>query len=708
MAGSASESRWVRLHVVTWGLFALLVLLRVHGSSIGVLPTLDDQRIGAGDPMAYLMARPLAALRHGDPSPPSARTARWLGMQPQGIRSDEWSVSTLWSMAQFAHAPRFPVINRNIGQGQIMLLGPSTPVLHLTALARPVTWGYLLLGLDRGLAWCWWFPFFACFTTLALLLDHLLGRGQARGLALLGALWFVGSAYVVGWSGWPAYQTFFISLICLCTHRILTTARPRNTLLPAALLSLAVPAFATCTYPAWQVPLTWLCLALLGGLLVRDRAWATWTTTWRWRFGALAGAALLAGVLLASYVHATLPALRALMGTVYPGSRFHAGGGYPFSWLLRGYYNLWTFNDWFTAFGNSSEAGSFFYLFPAVGFAWLVWPGLRQRMGLFGWILICALVALLIYMFVGYPRLLAAVTLMGRCHPPRADLPLGICSILLCCLALRHSAPLPANPATPDDARRAIWVPRAAALFMLLLMALHAFAVRAEIPQIADVRGLVALLCLAVALLSHALLRGQVRAVAAALVVSLFFTCFPFNPLARGTGSVQDTELVRAVAQIERDTAAAAAPSGSPGRPLWLCYGRIALPSVCGSLIAIAGGHSLTAVHQYPQLDLWRRFDPDRAQENAYNRYAHVELRLPTGEKPVEFIGSGSSFGGPDAPAPDVLAVRIAPGHPVLRQLGARFVVVLGDDQDDMEFWGMTRRYQAESRKFSIFELPAP
>ena len=74
-------------------------------------------------------------------------------------------------LSQLSQQPRFPVINPSFGNGQNMLIERHTPVWHVATLARPATWGYFLLGAQRGLAWYWWFQPLACFTVLFLLLE---------------------------------------------------------------------------------------------------------------------------------------------------------------------------------------------------------------------------------------------------------------------------------------------------------------------------------------------------------------------------------------------------------------------------------------------------------------------------------------------------------------------------------------------------------
>src|SRR6185437_13647930 len=86
-----------------------------------------------------------------------------IAFSPKPIRSDEWGVFTPMAIGQFNHKPAFPIINQNIGlEGENMLIFGMTgmPVKHISALAKPATWGFFLFDLKSALAWYWWFPIF--------------------------------------------------------------------------------------------------------------------------------------------------------------------------------------------------------------------------------------------------------------------------------------------------------------------------------------------------------------------------------------------------------------------------------------------------------------------------------------------------------------------------------------------------------------------
>ena len=137
------------------------------------------------------------------------------------IRWDELTVATPYALSQLSHTPRFPLVNTNIGNGQNMLLTPHVPVWHVVTLARPATWGLFYFRRAARACLVLVVSMFACFTVLYLLFEVLF-QGN-KGIAAFGAFWFCASAYVVCWSLWPAYLTFFIALAVLAFYYLLVS-----------------------------------------------------------------------------------------------------------------------------------------------------------------------------------------------------------------------------------------------------------------------------------------------------------------------------------------------------------------------------------------------------------------------------------------------------------------------------------------------------
>src|SRR5262249_24840906 len=139
----------------------------------------------------------------------------------------------------------------------------------------------------------------------------------------------------------------------------------------------------------WQIPLGYLFLLILVGLIIRDRLYTAVKSISRSRLLALILALCLAATLTLAFLSSTLPALRLMSETFYPGKRLSLGGDYP-PWLLfKGMYNLISIYSWrvyLTAvlLLNQSESSSFYFLFPAVFTAYILSKRLRVALGPIG------------------------------------------------------------------------------------------------------------------------------------------------------------------------------------------------------------------------------------------------------------------------------------------------------------------------------------
>ncbi|HEY9233181.1 MAG TPA: hypothetical protein VIS78_13590, partial [Blastocatellia bacterium] len=414
-----------RLLMGVWLLFVLLVACGIHGSSTGVTAAWwMPEKPYTG----YLFA-PAAPVQL-QPSGNGAQTQRaFLMAAPRVERWDELIIFTPYALSQLAQRPRFPVINTSIGNGQNMLVVPHAPVWHVVTLARPATWGFFLLGAQRGVAWFWWFQVFACFTALFLLLEIVFNKDWK--LAAFGAFLFSSAAYVILWSQWPAHVTGFAALACWCAYHLCASKNQRTLVGCAVLLGLSLPAFVMIMYPPWQVALAYFSVGLFAALFVRDRLHRAMKERLGLRIICIALALMLAGGLTLAWLVACLPDLKIMADTIYPGRRVSTGGDYSFAMIFKGVYNLFTNELEIPALKNPSEAASFYYLFPVVLLALPLSPRLRRELGVVGWALIAYLAAMLFFVLVGLPEKVARITLISYMPSYRADLTIGLASIIL-------------------------------------------------------------------------------------------------------------------------------------------------------------------------------------------------------------------------------------------------------------------------------------
>jgi hypothetical protein len=684
-----------RLLTGVWLFFAILVALGIHGSSIpfgaewwapeshysgyvfGFVPTLAP----SGPRINNLALKELAMA------------------QPRSVRSDEWLVTTPLALAQLQHSPRFPVVNTNIGDGQNMLINPSVPVWHPSLLARPVTWGYFLLGARRGLAWSWWFQAFSCFTALFLLLEIIL-EGRPR-LAAFGAFWFCASAYVVCFSLLPAYYAFFPALMCVTAYYVLRSNKPLIQLVSGALLGINAAGFFMLLYPPWQIPLGYLSLLLFLALSYRDRLDRKLWPISGSRALAILIAIVIAGALIGAFLATCLPALKVMADTVYPGQRASNSGTYTLRVFFRGMYNLISAYSAPAELGNQSEASSFYYFFPPILLALALSRRLRSIVGIVGLSLAAYILLLSLFAFAPLPAVVAKILLLNYAVPSRTDIGFGLASIILSVIVLAGLNPLGGRPGGDTQSRRE----QAAAVLVSVGFALVIFVTGLLLSLVASgfppvsATMLAALVC---GLAAFCLLAGKPRIFCCLVGAAVLATAAFFNPLSTNLDFLYNSELALKITELNRTSDAPSLPkSGVPApaglsaqeqRPLWLCYG-LAYPEV---QVQILGGRALPGIQWPPQRELWRCLDPSGAYEHVYNRYAHVQLAADWGGQEVTFT----------SPKDDTMVVNVSPTNPVFASMGARYVLAMYKYQENMDRLGLPVIYKSHTGSFTIYGIP--
>lgn len=659
-----------------WVLFFLLVALRIHGSSIA----LSAKMWAPADGESHYLAQPIVKLLGAR----GEKMRNVLMARSRLVRSDEFAVSTMWSMAQFSHEPRFPVRNTNIGIAQNMLLPPWVPVLHPSSIARPVTWGYMLFGQTAGLAWLWWFPPFFCFSTVFLVLC-IVFRGHGR-LAAFGAFWFTGSAYMSCWSHFPDYAVGFAAMGFLGAYALVIARTLHAALLAGLATGYATAGFALQLYPPWMVPLAYVFGTILIALIVRDRLWRGASKPLIILGSTVA--ILIAGGLLASFLIECWPELQALAASAYPGRRRLNGGDCSFARLFGAFYNFTTIRLPAANGMNPSEWSGFILFYPTVLAGVLVVRRIRRKLDPVAWALLALGMALILFGKFRIPQWLANVTFWSWMQAYRSQLAVGFISVVLSIYLLlpemrpdwplsRRGWVIPASLALAT-ACFYLWVGRSLQHQWKVFEPAGA-AVAWQIWVGSATSGVAALF----------LVLGRVRLFAGFIAVALLLTSGDFNPLSVSFASIETSELRQAVRRtVDKDRA-------EGKHSLWIATGGLKTP-IIGTVLAAMGGRSLSGVFFHPQRDLWTKLDPDRKWETTYNRYSETHyFELPNNDSSVKFT----------LPSPANFNVRVAPANPVLRRAGVRYALTRGMDQYISEP-PFTLLFASSDNTFRIWELP--
>jgi hypothetical protein len=531
--------------------------------------------------------------------------------EPRLIRLDEWGVLTPNALAQWNHAPRFPVVNTNLGvEGQNMgVIGMTgTPIAQPAALARPATWGYFFLPLRQAMAWHWQFPFFACLFFLWQALNLL--RPSQSGFNLLLSLSFCVAPYAAGWSLWPLYAAFFPLALFVAAAALLRTDSLAKTMSLGTAMGLLLAGWVLVLYPPWQITVGTLMAFVAAGWVADHWRDLRFRKAQRLGFGC---AVLVAAAILGSWWLDTANAIAALAATVYPGGRIAQGGDFPWFWALRGYTNPETLIHGSDLLGNESGASAYFLLpipFLLLG-AWLAARSSHNRWTLRACMVFLAWLA--IFCFAGIPLWLAQATFWGRVITYRTDLVVGLACTTL--LALMHGQWQPPRG----------WRSRPAVLLWLMGVCVALTSVwlvimefRAVLPGLAQPSSpLLWAMALAMGLGAWWLMRGRARAAAGMLLLLNLATTFDFNPLSLTPRAVR---LTVASAALATDSSQ---PDRHRLRTLVVNTGSSTPMTLAAANVPVVNG-----VLYYPHRTFWNAIGLKAQDWPTVNRYQHLELAL--------------------------------------------------------------------------------
>lgn len=575
-------------YLIALGLFIVLVLAQVNGSSIGIWNRLfhTDSTIVAGT------ARP--------------------------IRSDEWRVQTPYFLSQ--QFDEYSVDNPNIStSGQNMIVSYGAPVWDISTLAKPLNWGFLLFGPSYGLAWYW---------NMKLLLLILLSfelcmiiTKRNTLVSAMGAIWIAFSPAVQWWFMQHVCDIlFYMEAVVVTFYYFLHYHERFWTKTGFALLfGLSCVGYALTVYPGIQIPLAYLGALLMVLILLDFRK--------QIRFNRVDGmiAAGTFALIVLMFVHIYLiskGAISATLSTSYPGKRVSSGGGgLPFTFYSFLTNPFLPYKDVTPGLLNDCEISGFFNFLPAV---LLVLPlMIRKRAKDLKYGISLAVFSLLCvgYLYIKIPVFLAKITLLSYVTT-RIQIAYGISAVLLSIWALSEIS-------RQQYAGRVYSSLAAGAItFSYLLSILYT-----PLKHYVRLRYYLVVL-LVLLLLNYLLLRGFKRSFAAVMTVLALSSGATVNPVTIGLSNFYNTDLSRGI-----QTVRAKDPNA--------CWISLA-SDVYGGYLYANGAKDLDGTNYYPDLAKWKILDPAGKYYTTYNRYAHIEFALTNGDTSVQVNKSHSIASPPD------------------------------------------------------------
>ena len=540
---------------------------------------------------------------------------------PQGIRGDEWATEKPYYFAQVNGGDDLPYYNTNMMlEGADMVVHAFAPVKDIITLFRPSLLGFLFLPSENAFAFYWWAKLIALFMASFEICRLLSGRVK---YGVLGAIVFSFAPAVRWWLSQSLAEIYiygFWAVVCYAYYLKIEKKGLR------ALSLIGVFYFLTCyiftIYPACQVPVAYVLLAIVIWVLYKN--WDKKPFSKRRVVSYIIAATPFIGI-VARFIMMSGPALKTMLNTVYPGTErpwISLEWGHPLYQLI----NPFTALIQHPSFSNSCEISQF-YSFAVVLIPLVAWLTYRYRKKMLLPALLCgASTFLLVIAWIPQIPLLNKITLLSMSYPVRILIACGIGYTLTIVSLL----PMMEQEICGLSRKKSIIL--AGIAWMLLLIA--ATNNEKVFQYFLSFRFGTFLLVCTITLfcfMGYLLLQGGKKSCMcfmSMLCVLNIASTICIDPITCGTDSMFEKTTMQTIRQLDAEDSGRWMVSGSP---------------TIGNLVTAQGVARVSGTYYYPDWEMMEIIDPKHEYENYWNQYAHIDMRLTTGENKVSILDEEKS-----------------------------------------------------------------
>lgn len=516
----------------------------------------------------------------------------------KAIRSDEWAVWSVFTISQGFEG--WPAVNQAIAGGSISTLWISVggiPANNIALIFKPLYWGFLLLGTERGFSFLWTLRLLLLFfVSFELAMQY---TNKNTWLSFCAAVLLTFSPYVQWWFSQSVAEVLIFSqgmLLCLIAY-VQCSNRTKRIFI-AALFAYCMGCFVMIAYVSWLISTFYVVLIVALVILISNHKSLRKADIPTLLLPVAIAAAYLLVIALSD--KATLISVQ---NSVYPGERLVTGGGlFNTASYFTGLYSLFLpLRE--APFSNSCELSCFLTFAPAgmILACYSIFKSKKKDA------LSIALIAFefgcLYFLIVGVPAAFAKATLLSQCS--RMNIALGLADSILLFRNLSFSRGMPLTFVISST-----FVSTAYNILMLL----HFYQVR-ELTLV----GFILLYLAIFYLLFHYQYDFAVRQrILTFALFCLMLSVGAFvNPIQQGISCVKETNLVKALESIE-----------NTADDIYILEGDWPLTDAP----LLAGKTCFDSTQVYPNTEKWKAVDATGQYEDIYNRFCHISLNLVDSE----------------------------------------------------------------------------
>lgn len=553
---------------------------------------------------------------------------------PRTIRSDEWAVFMPMIFSQCLNS--FEYFSEAIRGGNtdvFMIYG--LPVMNLMQIFRPFLIGFLFLGISKGLSFFWIGRILALFLVTFEFVMILTKKDKI--LSLIGAILVTFSPQVQWWFAVNGTAELFVfgELALVLLYKYMNSESLKKRALYLLGLVICAGGYILVLYPAWQIPLFYVFLALAIWIIIENRKNCKINKK---DIISIIIAILILCACMGYIFLKSHDTIKAITSTVYPGFRV-SKGGYGEERFFSYPMNIFLPEKDLDLRTSTSESAVMFGLFP-VGMIISIMAMIKNKKLDLPLILLGIVhIFLTLYMCAGFPEIISKLTLMSNTVPERAFIAIGFLDILILIRGITITEKAPK-----------LWI-----ALLITAIAGSFIAIGCKIENRIYINKIMALeMCIMIAYLFFFCLRYKAKFgklfLSLGIIVTMFFAGMRVNPIIKGTDMIYESGLIKEIQKIN---------SIEEGK--WL-VSDIGFP--VANYVLMAGVPVINSTNTYPDMEKWKKLDKDGKYEEIYNRYAHINVEIKASED--EF---GNKF---ELRQPDTFAVYLLPED--LKTLDVKYV----------------------------------
>lgn len=556
-------------YALSLGIFLFCLLFHLHGSSIGFYNEIILEQTN------------------------EKQVSKILG-DARLIRSDEWIVQTPYFFSQDYNNYALESHQMSLS-GQNMTIAYNAPVLNLTSIVKPQTWGYLLFGNEIGLSWYWCFQLILlCLLSFELIMILTKNNRLISSLGLL----LIGFSPLFHWWFIPHIPIIFMWAMALTVlgYYFSTTINEKKRILIALAFAISLCAFTLAIFPSCQIPAFLISLVLLVTLLIRDQEYITFKK----KHGIhLAFVVIFVIVILTYFIFTSLDAIRLILNTVYPGARVSTGNNAVLADLFSDLTILFTpYKD--ITYLNNSEVSDFIHLGPLFLFLFpFISKKIDKKDALIGRAVFVMLLVQIIFMGFGFTETFAKISLFSNIN--RMSISYGYLATIFTLWGIYIFTQY-------ENLLKEKAILLISLSYGLIYLTLISKLWLSYLPIYVYVLEIILYVFLV-----YLVLNGRKKLSLLIFASMIMMASFTINPLVTGTSSITNHPLYNEVSQIiKKDNSN------------WVALND----STMASYLLASGAKVINCVNYYPDYDKWESIDPTLTHKDVYNRYTHINLYL--------------------------------------------------------------------------------